>query len=684
MELENDYGGVTIIPLLISSDKTRVVMFGTKSAYPVYLTIGNIPKELRRKPSRRTHILLGYLPTTPLHHVSSTASRRRMVANLFHYCMSRILAPLKLLAETGPIEMSTGDGIVHRAFPIFACFVGDYPEQVLASGCKTGDCPKCPTRQPGLGEFREKDDEYRDLAEILEALATFKADPAGYSAVCSKAGIKPIVHPFWQDLPYSDIYLGITPDVLHQLYQGVMKHLMSWVTAAFSEKELDARCKCLPPNHNVRSFSKGITSLSRMTGKEHADICRILLGLVIDLKLPGGASPIPLIRAIRSLLDFLYLAQYPLHTSQTLQLLHQSLKRFHENKHIFVELGIRNNFNLPKLHALLHYVRSIKTFGTTDNYNTEYTERLHIDLAKDAYRATNHRDEYTQMTAWLRRREKVLQHESYLKWCLNPQSSIVLRSTDMTYNGTLTVTKWPSVRAVSFDDVIRKYGARFIREALRRYIVLVQHSGPPLTRTQLERKILYTKLPSTSVSVYHRVKFTAPGDTTSAKRVTLDSIHVRPERRTKKGTTIPPRFDTALLAIGSDKETGIQGVFHPFSAQIPPSVFAKGHRIGQVRVVFTLPGDVDGVSTELLAYVEWFSRFTTSDRDHQMFKLNRSLEDGERVSSIVPVSTIRRSAHLFPKFGPVVPDGWSSDNVLEKCTSFYLNPFTDRHMYCTL
>ena len=559
---------MTIIPVLISSDKTRVVTFGTKSAYPVYLTIGNIPKELRRKPSRRTNVLLGYLPTTPLHHVSSVTSRRRMLANLFHYCMSRMLAPLKQLIESGPLNMSTGDGVTRRTFPIFACFVGDYPEQVLSSGCKTGDCPKCPARRPELGEFKEDDDEYRDLAEILEALATFETDPAGYSAACAEAGIKPIVHPFWQDLPYSDIYLGITPDVLHQLYQGVMKHLVSWVTSAFGEKELDTRCKCLPPNHNIRSFSKGITSLSRVTGKEHADMCRILLGLVVDLKLPDGASPIPLVRAVRSLLDFLYLAQYPLHTSETLRLLHQSLKQFHENKHIFVELGIRNDFNLPKLHSLLHYVHSIKTFGTTDNYNTEYTERLHIDLAKDAYRATNHRDEYAQMTAWLQRREKILRHESYLSWCLNPQSTVVLRSIEMSYNGTLTTTKWPSARAVSFNDLVHRYGATFFQDALRRYIVLTEHSGPPLTRSQLERKISYAKLPFAAVSVYHRLKFTAPGDTTLAKRVTLDSIHARPERRTKKGTRIPARFDTALLTIDSGEEAGVQGIFHPFEMSI--------------------------------------------------------------------------------------------------------------------
>jgi len=682
-ELEKKYPGITIIPLLISSDKTRVVAFGTKTAYPVYLTIGNIPKELRRKPSRRTHILLGYLPTTPLLHVSSAASRRRMLANLFHYCFSRILEPLKLLDKTGPIEISSGDGVIRRTFPIFACFVGDYPEQVLVSGCKTGDCPRCPARWMELGELKE-DYEYRDLIKILEALATFEDDPGGYSAACSKAGIKPIVHPFWQELPYSDIYLGITPDILHQLYQGVMKHLVSWITAAFGEKDLNARCRCLPPNHNIRAFSKGITSLSRVTGKEHADMCRILLGLVVDLKLPDGTSPLPLIRSIRSLLDFLYLAQYPTHTSETLQLLDESLKRFHENKHIFVDLGIRTNFNLPKLHSLAHYVDSIKSFGTTDNYNTEYTERLHIDLAKDAYRATNHRDEYAQMTTWLERKEKILRHESYLEWCLEPRSNIVLRSTDMAYNGDLTLTKWPSTRAVDLDDVVSKYGAKFFREALRRYIVLARHTGPLPTRSQLEHQILYVNLPFTTVAVYHRVKFTVPGDSILAKRVTLDSIHVRPERRTKKGSRIPARFDTALLNVGSGGETGAQGILHPSSVLNTRVTFDAGYRVGQVRVIFTLPDSVCGVPSEHLAYIEWFTKFTTPDNDHRMFKLNRSVENGERVASIVPVSTIRRSTHLFPKFGSAVPEGWSSDNVLKECATFYLNPFTDRHMYFIL
>jgi hypothetical protein len=172
----------------------------------------------------------------------------------------------------------------------------------------------------------------------------------------------------------------------------------------------------MPPNHNIRHFIKGITSLSRVTGQEHDQMSRILMGLVLDAPLPGGLSNARLVRAVRALLDFLYLAQYPVHTDETLQLLEDSLRRFHDNKSIFMDLDIHDAFNIPKLHSARHYVEYIKLYGTLDNFNTEYTECLHIDLAKDAYATTNHKDEFTQMTIWLERKEKILRHHQYVEW----------------------------------------------------------------------------------------------------------------------------------------------------------------------------------------------------------------------------------------------------------------------------
>lgn len=99
----------------------------------------------------------------------------------------------------------------------------------------------------------------------------------------------------------------------------------------------------------------------------------------------------------------------------------EALKIFHQNKSILIDLGIREHLNIPKFHSLLHYIESIHLLGMTDNYNTEAFERLHIDFAKNGWRASNHRDARPQMVHWLNRQEKmavlssVIQH--HLRAC---------------------------------------------------------------------------------------------------------------------------------------------------------------------------------------------------------------------------------------------------------------------------
>ncbi|TFK58599.1 hypothetical protein BDN72DRAFT_737169, partial [Pluteus cervinus] len=209
----------TIIPILISTDKTQLTLFRNKAAYPIYLTIGNIPKEIRRKPSARGYVLLGYLPTSRLEHITEDASRRRCLANLYHTSMHCIFSLLKKPGCKGT-KIRSGNGGLYRTHPILAGFCGDYPEQVLATCTLTGDCPQCPVDKARLGELVLPEG-LRDVSIMSDLISRPDTTLSTYHT----HRLKPVLEPFWKDLPYVHIYRSIVPDVLHQLYQGVMKHL---------------------------------------------------------------------------------------------------------------------------------------------------------------------------------------------------------------------------------------------------------------------------------------------------------------------------------------------------------------------------------------------------------------------------------------------------------------------------
>ncbi|KAM6504098.1 hypothetical protein JOM56_001041 [Amanita muscaria] len=523
--LEATKPGATLIPVIISSNKTQVTLFSGKTAYPVYLTIGNLPKA-------RGQILLAYLPTSKLTGVTNRASQRRMHTGV-----------------EGTI-MTDGDGIARRVHPILAVYIGDYPEQ-------TGECPKCNIVRGDIGNLQVQATA-RDLNAVHRALSSVNGNTREYIRACKDAGIKPVYHPFWEPLPYIDIFQAITPDILHQLHQGVFKHLVAWLLQAYGAPEIDARVRRLIPNNHIHIFPNGISRLFRVTRKEHNFISRIILGVVSDIRLPGGFNSRRLLPAI---------------SMQDLKYMESSLKSFHENKAIFVDLGIRDNFTIPKLHALEHYITSIQLFGSTDNYNTQHTERLHIDYTKEAYRATNTRDEYPQMTAWLERREKIEQHKKYIQWQNRAPSlddTLPLPPQIMPHSLTdrlhIKMTQKPTIQVVSLHDLVSKYGASFFCDAFARFVVLWRH--PQTTRSHLEREAIDVHIPFRTVSVYHRIRFESAH---SQGEGFVDAILIRPQYKNTKGHLVPGRFDTALVYCGPETQNGIHA-----------------YRVAQIRVVFTI------------------------------------------------------------------------------------------------
>ena len=542
--------GASVAPVIISTDKTQLTQFsGGKVAYPVYLTLGNIPRAIRRKPSQNACILIGYLPVSK--DVGENLTQRQRSARiqqLFHDSMRLILEPLIAAGEKG-MEVTGGDGKVRLVFPILACYVADYPEQCLVTCAKYGTCPRCMSGSLGNREPGPPRTQQDTLATILNALESTTSE-AQFQQFCKDNLVSGGVHrPFWEGFPLCDIHLSITPDVLHQLYQGIIKHMVTWCSSLMDDEELDHRVRTLPPCFGLRHFKGGWSRLSQISGKERKDMACILLGCLV------GKAPNPVIACYRALLDFIYLAQYPTHDDDSLDYMEDALNLFHKHKHILIDLGVREHLDIPKFHSMVHYVESIKNFGTTDNYNTEMFERFHIDMAKEGWKATNFRNEVPQMTRWLTRQEKVSIFQRYIQDCnmKKDRNKAIHPSSTSALSGTrLVISQRPTVPSQTIFNIQISHNAPSFSLHLRQFLNSLLPSNETISRAQLPN----AQLPFDKVDVWHSFKF--PLDTLGNDvdgQESLDAVKAKPS---SEGDA---RFDTVIVAHSEGAETtGLKGM----------------------------------------------------------------------------------------------------------------------------
>jgi hypothetical protein len=479
------------------------------------------------------------------------------IQQIFHDSMRVVLEPLKEAGKYG-MEVVFGDGCVRRVHPILACYVADYPEQCLVTCAKYGTCPKCLVSADELGDRQPGEHRIQKTTlDVLEKNMNVSTSLSNFQDRCKKKKISgTVTRPFWDGFPLCDIHMSITPDVLHQLYQGVVKHLIHWCNGLMSEKELDARIRCLPPCFGMRHFKKGWSELSQVSGKERKDMARILLGCLI------GKAPSGVILCYRAILDFVYIAQYASHDDKTLKYLEDALDLFHAHKHILTDpdlVNVREHLNIPKFHAMVHYAQAIRDFGTTDNYNTEMFERFHIDCAKEAWRASNFRDELPQMVQWLARQEKVAMFETYLEHYESLEDrEAELEAADGHHaspnsESGFSIPRKPSAPNQSLTSIQLKHHCPSFSHHLILYLNQFLDRSQTIPRSQVP----YTQLPFDKVPVWHAFKFGLDtlGNDVDGKEE-RDAVKARP-RRGKEGIE---RFDTVVVSYSSDAEsTGLQG-----------------------------------------------------------------------------------------------------------------------------
>ncbi|KAI0283817.1 hypothetical protein BC826DRAFT_1093774 [Russula brevipes] len=564
-------GGV-VCPVILSTDKTNLSKFsGDKKAYP---------------PSSHATILIGYLP---IPHFNCFSDPQVLTYRIFHGCMKQILEPLRDVGRHG-VEMVCADTTIRRIFPILAAYIADHPEQCLS--------------QPLTEQVLHDQAHGKQPHEFTEW------------------GLRTVFSPFWAGMPHADIFTCITPDILHQLHKGVFHdHLLQWCMTIMGVKAMDDRFKAMTNFPGLKHFKNGISGVSQWTGNEHKEMERIFLGII------AGAVQPQVITAAKAILDFISYARYQSHTTSTLIKMQQALDKFHMVKDIFIELGVRRSFNIPKIHSMLHYINGIQQLGSADGLNTETSERLHIDYAKQGYRASN-----------------------------GPEADDLLPIAPNTVPSKLFsyhTPNHPSICALSTSTLADVYGAPDFIKALYSFMQK-NFQRISVAPTVNDRFDVYTAItlhlsatPHASETTY-RIRAT-PGQTNGLCQLPTLS-----------------RFDTVLVVEdGSDwRQSGLIGL-----------------RAARVHVIFELPQHL-GMYPHPLAYVHWYRPFTRLDPVTGMYEISPSTHNNLPNTEVISVDQICRGCLLIPHFSSAsVPTSWMSGDVLDLASKFYLSQYLDLHLF---
>jgi len=466
----------TLIPIICASDVTHLTNFsGDQKAWPVYLTIGNLPSDIRNAPSNHQSILLALLPIGPKRS-SLKLNQKAEVESVIQQVLYDILQPLDDVYEQG-IELTCGDGYVRQCFPRLSAWCADHMEYVNLLGLFTTSCPRCEVPPNSLGNgtlvWPERDySAYRDQLDDTE-------DGFMNSAMrqLNQIGVN------YRRIAFSSLHSVSVeslhkPDLLHGIYKGIVEHTLSWLVKFMKKhKRFDRFNKTwssLPAYPGFSPFKKHYDQITSWQGKELRMAVRILCATTaVALSEPNHTEREPFTqvqRALFALVNFILLAQYRHHDALSIGYMNGYWQDWHADKDIFLEFrptkkarkqsnaiatkarieanellakGVYGTgahgratfkreldrieeechknfaalcgFNFVKFHLPLHYDDHVRNYGNLQGFSTDAPETSHIWQLKRGYNASNHVNAHPQMLKFYNRHHQFKMRELNLR-----------------------------------------------------------------------------------------------------------------------------------------------------------------------------------------------------------------------------------------------------------------------------
>ncbi|KAG0702298.1 hypothetical protein DFH29DRAFT_999403 [Suillus ampliporus] len=356
--------GATQVPIILGSDKTPVTRTtGGLEMHPVFITIGNIDSEVRSKATS--------------HELGDTI----LQARLWHKCMDLIFANLKVAAAKGCF-MPDPFRYIHYVFMPLVAHVCDLPEASMIAAVSKNASPLTMATQDNFGDGilhlpRTGRHTMQLIIRICETIDPWELDK--FQKATKAAYLSGVHMPFWRDWEYACPSVFLAREVLHTCHKFFADHPLKWIKEAIGTYELDTRFMIQHKRVGTRHLQKA----------SRTDIQRTIVASI------AGAVPPRFIRTIRALVDFIYLAQNPVHSPESLRSMVQALSDFHTFKNAIIEAearrgkkGVKEDFFIPKLELLQSFKGMIERLGTLMQFSADVTERLLITHCKDFFPQT--------------------------------------------------------------------------------------------------------------------------------------------------------------------------------------------------------------------------------------------------------------------------------------------------------
>ncbi|KAG9077154.1 hypothetical protein FS749_010990 [Ceratobasidium sp. UAMH 11750] len=119
--------GGRILYLHMYMDATHLSTGGGAKLWPVYVWLGNVPAELRKKHGKGGATLIGHLPVVKDDKRLDSSSMAKLRAHVYQESLSQIFKSIESAIAVGKLARCS-DGKIYQFFPLLAAISADYEE----------------------------------------------------------------------------------------------------------------------------------------------------------------------------------------------------------------------------------------------------------------------------------------------------------------------------------------------------------------------------------------------------------------------------------------------------------------------------------------------------------------------------------------------------------------------------